>query len=92
MCSSHGVLCLHIRRFLCYTAKSSKVVSYSFAVATYPREGTETFSLMRIQIIHKVATYPREGTETFCAAPALGDGVGCNLSPRGDGNAKNVDS
>lgn len=37
-----GFLCLHIRRFLCYTAKNSKIVSYSFAVATYPREGTET--------------------------------------------------
>ena len=49
MCSiSWGFLCLHIRRFLCYTAKNSKIVSYSFAVATYPREGTETSDMKNL--------------------------------------------
>ena len=34
-----------------------------------------------------VATYPREGTETNKTVPAWWFLWGCNLSPRGDGNA-----
>ena len=61
MRSSHGVLCLHIRRFLCYTAKSSKVVSYSFAVATYPREGTEISGNSQIEGIKPLQLIPARG-------------------------------
>ena len=85
MCSSHGVLCLHIRRFLCYTAKSSKVVSYSFAVATYPREGTETESAAVHEAHPGLQLIPARGRKLLIFAFTI-SGAGCNLSPRGDGN------
>ena len=34
-------------------------------VTTYPREGTETFTVSVIFLAFKVTTYPREGTETI---------------------------
>ena len=85
MCSSHGVLCLHIWRFLCYTAKSSKVVSYSFAVATYPREGTET-SVVSIHLFTvSLQLIPARGRKLRAHILYFCD-CRCNLSPRGDGN------
>ena len=84
----HGVFYACIFGGFCaILQKNSKIVSYSFAVATYPREGTETCSFNSISFAHLVATYPREGTETS-RPPCLAKNhrFGRNLSPRGDGN------
>ena len=65
MCSiSWGFYACIFGGFCAILQKNSKIVSYSFAVATYPREGTET--------IHHLQWYLLV--------------LGCNLSPRGDGN------
>ena len=68
MCSiSWGFLCLHIRRLLCYTAKNSKIVSYSFAVATYPREGTETNTANGISLkMFQLQLIPARGRKHIC--------------------------
>ena len=82
-----GFLCLHIRRFLCYTAKNSKIVSYSFAVATYPREGTETRqkkALMQWVSLQLIPARGRKPNDTRTPRTAKS----CNLSPRGDGNIR----
>ena len=87
MCSiSWGFLCLHIRRFLCYTAKNSKIVSCSFAVATYPREGTETAKPGSAEGYGCGCNLSPRGDGNIRRAGLKVDHVSCNLSPRGDGN------
>ena len=34
-------------------------------VEIYPREGTETPSIIKVFVIDRVEIYPREGTETY---------------------------
>ncbi len=58
-------------------------------IAIYPREGTETFGSCCKSPTSSIAIYPREGTETKKIAVALMVGD-CNLSPRGDGNIRDV--
>ena len=55
-------------------------------VAIYPREGTETKISISAIASAAVAIHPREGTETQGNYGILFFVVGCNLSPRGDGN------
>ena len=59
---------------------------YVVVVAIYPREGTETKISISAIASAAVAIHPREGTETQGNYGILFFVVGCNLSPRGDGN------
>ena len=44
--------------------KNSKRKRVGFAIAIYPREGTETIISCRHLAVNEIAIYPREGTET----------------------------
>ena len=55
---------------------------------TYPREGTETLSAHLLSSFLKTQLIPARGRKPVLFG-ALHHGLGHNLSPRGDGNARN---
>ena len=70
---------------LCYTAKNTGTAPCSFAVAIYPREGTETHATDVGDGGDGCNLSPR-GDGNLAAKLSRSHHRGCNLSPRGDGN------
>ena len=65
--------------------KNSKRKRVGFAIAIYPREGTETYPCCRFAASHALQFIPARGRKLVFLAVGVGD-LDCNLSPRGDGN------
>ena len=57
-------------------------------IAIYPREGTKTGKTGRNLPRTAIAIYPREGTKTSDTRYSRSVMTNCNLSPRGDENAR----
>ena len=70
---------------LCYTAKNTGTAPCSFAVAIYPREGTETLLLSTSVASPVLQFIPARGRKRLSSITPSSH-LGCNLSPRGDGN------